>query len=153
MANARELCLGLEVVLPTGEIWNGLRGLRKDNTGYDLRDLFIGAEGTLGVITGGLPEDVSSATRPGDRALRGSTMVAALELLRRWRSHLRTDTDGVRSASATCLQAGDAPLSRPRVAFRHALRNTCCSKSATTKTNQHRQRCCKRWPETRWKPD
>ena len=50
--NARELCLGLEVVTPQGEIWSGLRGLRKDNTGYDLRDLFIGAEGTLGVITG-----------------------------------------------------------------------------------------------------
>jgi FAD/FMN-containing dehydrogenase len=50
--NARELCLGLEVVTPKGDIWNGLRGLRKDNTGYDLRDLYIGAEGTLGVITG-----------------------------------------------------------------------------------------------------
>ena len=50
--NARELCLGLEVVTPQGELWSGLRGLRKDNTGYDLRDLFIGAEGTLGVITG-----------------------------------------------------------------------------------------------------
>ncbi|HVK92066.1 MAG TPA: FAD-binding oxidoreductase [Mycoplana sp.] len=50
--NARQLCLGLEVVLPTGEIWDGLRRLKKDNTGYDLRDLFIGAEGTLGVITG-----------------------------------------------------------------------------------------------------
>ncbi len=49
--NARELCLGLEVVLADGRIWNGLRGLRKDNTGYDLKDLFIGAEGTLGVIT------------------------------------------------------------------------------------------------------
>ena len=49
--NARELCLGLEVVTAAGEIWDGLRGLRKDNTGYDLRDLFIGAEGTLGVIT------------------------------------------------------------------------------------------------------
>jgi FAD/FMN-containing dehydrogenase len=49
--NARELCLGLEVVTAAGEVWNGLRGLRKDNTGYDLRDLFIGAEGTLGVIT------------------------------------------------------------------------------------------------------
>jgi len=49
--NARDLCLGLEVVTAEGEIWNGLRGLRKDNTGYDLRDLFIGAEGTLGVIT------------------------------------------------------------------------------------------------------
>lgn len=49
--NARDLCLGLEVVTADGRIWNGLRGLRKDNTGYDLRDLFIGSEGTLGVIT------------------------------------------------------------------------------------------------------
>ena len=49
--NARELCLGLEVVTPQGEIWDGLKGLRKDNTGYDLRDLFIGSEGTLGIIT------------------------------------------------------------------------------------------------------
>lgn len=49
--NARELTLGLEVVLPDGRIWNGLRALRKDNTGYDLKQLFIGAEGTLGLIT------------------------------------------------------------------------------------------------------
>ncbi len=49
--NTRELCLGLEVVTPQGEIWNGLRALRKDNTGYDLRDLYIGAEGSLGIIT------------------------------------------------------------------------------------------------------
>jgi FAD/FMN-containing dehydrogenase len=49
--NARELCLGLEVALPDGRLWNGLRGLRKDNTGYDLKHLFIGSEGTLGIIT------------------------------------------------------------------------------------------------------
>ena len=49
--NARDLCLGLEVVTAKGEIWNGIKGLRKDNTGYDLRDLFIGSEGTLGIIT------------------------------------------------------------------------------------------------------
>jgi len=49
--NARELCLGLEVVTARGEVWNGLSGLRKDNTGYDLRDLMIGSEGTLGIIT------------------------------------------------------------------------------------------------------
>ncbi len=50
--NARDLCLGLEVVLPDGEIWHGMRALRKDNSGYDLRDLFTGSEGTLGIITG-----------------------------------------------------------------------------------------------------
>ncbi|WP_281981259.1 FAD-binding oxidoreductase [Azonexus hydrophilus] len=49
--NTRELTLGLQVVLPSGEVWDGLRGLRKDNTGYDLKHLFIGAEGTLGIIT------------------------------------------------------------------------------------------------------
>ena len=49
--NTRELCLGLEVVTAQGDIWDGLSGLRKDNTGYDLRHLFIGSEGTLGVIT------------------------------------------------------------------------------------------------------
>ncbi|SCW87479.1 MULTISPECIES: FAD-binding oxidoreductase [unclassified Pseudomonas] len=49
--NMRELTLGLEVVLPDGRVWNGLRGLRKDNTGYDLKHLFIGSEGTLGIIT------------------------------------------------------------------------------------------------------
>nr|WP_315429418.1 FAD-binding oxidoreductase [uncultured Albidiferax sp.] len=49
--NARELCLGLEVVTAHGEIWSGLSGLRKDNTGYDLRNLFVGSEGTLGIIT------------------------------------------------------------------------------------------------------
>lgn len=49
--NMRELVLGIEAVLPDGRVWNGLRGLRKDNTGYDLKQLFIGGEGTLGVIT------------------------------------------------------------------------------------------------------
>ena len=49
--NARALCLGLEVVTAEGEVWSGLTGLRKDNTGYDLRDLYIGSEGTLGIIT------------------------------------------------------------------------------------------------------
>ena len=49
--NTRDLVLGLEVVLPDGRIWNGLRSLRKDNSGYDLKHLFMGAEGTLGIIT------------------------------------------------------------------------------------------------------
>ena len=64
--NARELTLGLEVVLPDGRVWDGLRALRKDNTGYDLKQLFIGAEGTLGIITAAVlrlyPRPRASAT-------------------------------------------------------------------------------------------
>jgi FAD/FMN-containing dehydrogenase len=64
--NARDQVLGLEAVLPDGRIWNGLRSLRKDNTGYDLKQLFIGAEGTLGVITAAVlklhPQPTASAT-------------------------------------------------------------------------------------------
>jgi FAD/FMN-containing dehydrogenase len=64
--NMRELVLGLEVVLPDGRIWNGLRGLRKDNSGYDLKQLFIGAEGTLGIVTAAVlklhPKPLASAT-------------------------------------------------------------------------------------------
>jgi FAD/FMN-containing dehydrogenase len=64
--NARDQVLGLEAVLPDGRIWNGLRALRKDNTGYDLKQLFIGAEGTLGVITAAVlklhPKPTASAT-------------------------------------------------------------------------------------------
>jgi D-lactate dehydrogenase (cytochrome) len=65
--NVRSLVLGLEVVLPDGEVWDGLRALRKDNSGYDLKQLFIGAEGTLGVITAAtlrlfpLPREVETA--------------------------------------------------------------------------------------------
>jgi len=63
--NARHLCLGLEVVLADGRIWDGLRTLRKDNTGYDMRDLFIGSEGTIGVITAAA---LILAPRPAARA-------------------------------------------------------------------------------------
>jgi FAD/FMN-containing dehydrogenase len=63
--NARALTLGLEVVLASGQIWNGLRRLRKDNTGYDLKDIFIGSEGTLGVITAAV---LTLFPQPSDRA-------------------------------------------------------------------------------------
>ena len=92
--NARELCLGLEVVTAQGEVWDGLSGLRKDNTGYDLRDLFIGSEGTLGVIT---------AATLKLYPLPGATMTAlascpsiqaCVELLRRARQRLDAGLTG-----------------------------------------------------------
>jgi FAD/FMN-containing dehydrogenase len=64
--NARDLVLGLEVVLPDGSIWNGLRRLRKDNTGYCLRQLFVGSEGTLGIITAAV---LKLAPRPRETAV------------------------------------------------------------------------------------
>ena len=86
--NARELCLGIEVVTAAGEVWNGLTGLRKDNTGYDLRDLFVGSEGTLGIITAAtlklFPQPVAVTT-----ALAAlPTLEAAVELLQLARARL-----------------------------------------------------------------
>jgi FAD/FMN-containing dehydrogenase len=77
--NARELVLGLEAVLPSGEVWDGLRGLRKDNTGYDLKQLFIGAEGTLGVITAAV---LKLFPRPRARATALVAIASPAEALR-----------------------------------------------------------------------
>jgi len=99
--NARELVLGLEVVLPDGRVWNGLKRLRKDNTGYDLKQLYIGGEGTLGIITAAVcklfpnPKDVQTAFV----ALRD--LDAALEVLARARS---TSGDRVTSFELICRQ-------------------------------------------------
>jgi FAD/FMN-containing dehydrogenase len=85
--NARDLVLGLEVVLPDGEIWNGLRRLRKDNTGYCLRQLFVGSEGTLGVITAAVLK-LAPAPRETAVALCGVKSVDdALALFTRFQAH------------------------------------------------------------------
>jgi FAD/FMN-containing dehydrogenase len=86
--NARDLCLGLEAVLPDGRIWNGLTRLRKDNTGYDLRNLLIGAEGTLGVITAAALKlyPVPAATGTAIFAVRDPE--AALSVLNRARDRV-----------------------------------------------------------------
>lgn len=79
--NTRELTLGLEVVLPNGEIWDGLRALRKDNTGYDLKQLFIGAEGTLGIITGAVLKLFPLPKKQATCWLNVASPAAAVDLL------------------------------------------------------------------------
>ncbi|MGD9941590.1 MAG: FAD-binding oxidoreductase [Burkholderiaceae bacterium] len=101
--NARELCLGLEVITADGEIWNGLRGLRKDNTGYDLRDLFIGAEGTLGVITAAtlklFPKPAAQITAMATVA----TPQAALRLLEQAQAALGSSLTAFELISDPCI--------------------------------------------------
>ncbi len=79
--NARDLCLGLEAVLPDGSVWHGLKRLRKDNTGYDLKDLLVGAEGTLGIITAATLRLFPRPAETGAALLAVTSPAAALRLL------------------------------------------------------------------------
>jgi len=101
--NTRDLVLGLEVVLPDGRVWNGLRALRKDNTGYDLKQLFIGAEGTLGIITGAV---LKLFPRPAATATTWTAVPhpeAALELLALLRRHCGERVTAFELISRNCL--------------------------------------------------
>jgi D-lactate dehydrogenase (cytochrome) len=102
--NTRELCLGLEVVTAQGEVWNGLRGLRKDNTGYDLRDLFIGAEGTLGIITAAVLKLFPQPRAELTALVALPSADAALQLLTLAQSHCGASLTGFELMSAFCLQ-------------------------------------------------
>jgi len=103
--NTRDLTLGLEVVTPQGEIWHGLRGLRKDNTGYDLRDLYIGSEGTLGVITAATlklyPLPVARCTA----LLALASPEDAVQVLARARTGFGPALTGFELMAGNCLQA------------------------------------------------
>ena len=101
--NARELCLGLEVVTPQGEVWNGLRALRKDNSGYALRDLYIGSEGTLGIITAAV---LKLFPRPAGQAVACVAVPSpaeAVQLLGLAQARLAAGLTAFELMSDTCL--------------------------------------------------
>lgn len=112
--NAREQVLGLEVVLADGRVWDGLRSLRKDNTGYDLKHLFIGAEGTLGIITAAVlrlrPRPTCSATA----WIATDAPASAVKLLARLRARLGDRVSAFELISRRCLEAvlGHVPQTR-----------------------------------------
>lgn len=102
--NTRELCLGLEVVTADGEVWDGLRGLRKDNTGYALRELFIGAEGTLGVITAAVLKLYPAPQAALTALVALDSPRHALDLLGLLQARCGASLTGFELMSAFCLQ-------------------------------------------------
>ena len=115
--NTRDLCLGLEVVTPQGEVWDGLRGLRKDNTGYDLRNLLIGSEGTLGVITAAT---LKLYPRPAAQLTAWaavSSMEQAVRLLALAHQHLGAGLTGFEVMGRFALQLVDKHMPQLRVPF------------------------------------
>ncbi len=115
--NTRELCLGLEVVTAHGEIWDGLRGLRKDNTGYDLRDLFIGAEGTLGVITAAVMKLFPQPKAQITALAAMPTPADALQFLSLAQSHCGAALTGFELMSDFCLQLVTKHFPQMRLPF------------------------------------
>ncbi|BEV16624.1 FAD-binding oxidoreductase [Herbaspirillum sp. DW155] len=102
--NTRELCLGLEVVTAEGEIMSSLKGLRKDNTGYDLRDLFIGAEGTLGIITAAVVKLFPQPRAQLTALVALRTPAQALQLLQMAQARCGSALTGFELMSHFCLQ-------------------------------------------------
>ncbi len=118
--NARELMLGLEVVLPDGQVWNGLRRLRKDNTGYALRHLFVGAEGTLGFITAAVLRLFAPPKESEVALCAVRDEEAALALFRRFRDRDETAVRAFEYMSGTgvgfyarLIEGGSVPLATP----------------------------------------
>jgi FAD/FMN-containing dehydrogenase len=102
---SREQVLGLEVVLPDGRVWDGLRGLRKDNTGYDLKQLFLGAEGTLGIITAAVLRLYPKPTASATAWIALDSAQAAIELLSFLRERLGDRLSAFELLSRTCVEA------------------------------------------------
>ncbi len=106
--NARELVLGLEVVLADGRIWDGLRGLRKDNAGYDVKQLFLGSEGTLGIITAAVLKLFPRARTSATAWVALADVEAAIALLNRLRQGLGDRLTGFELLSRACVDLARA---------------------------------------------
>ena len=113
--NARDLCLGLEVVMASGETWHGLRALRKDNTGYDLRDLFIGSEGTLGVITAAMLKLFPLPAAQVAAFIAVPSPRAAVALLQLAQEQLAASLTAFELISDTCLSLVEKHVSGARL--------------------------------------
>lgn len=109
--NTRDLALGLEVVLPDGRVWSGLRGLRKDNTGYDLRGLFIGSEGTLGIITGAVLKLYAQPLGRATAWVGADTPAAIVALLSRMQARCGERLTAFEMMSAYCVDLVRAHVS------------------------------------------
>lgn len=137
--NARELCLGLEVVNAQGEIWDGLKGLRKDNTGYDLRDLFIGSEGTLGVITAAT---LKLFPQPAARLTAWAavpSMAAAVRLLGLAHQHLGAGLTGFEAMGQFALSLVVKHMPQLRVPFANDAQAPYCVllENSDSESEQH----------------
>jgi FAD/FMN-containing dehydrogenase len=138
--NTRDLCLGLEVVTPQGEIWDGLKGLRKDNTGYDLRDLFIGSEGTLGIITAATMKLFPQPAAQLTAFAAVPSMEAAVRLLGLAHQHLGAGLTGfeVMGQFALSLVVKHMPQLRvPLPTWATKRPTACCWRTATASPQQH----------------
>jgi FAD/FMN-containing dehydrogenase len=118
--NARDLVLGLEVVLPDGQVWDGMRALRKDNTGYDLKQLFVGAEGTLGIITAAVLKLFPRPRAKATALVALASPARALELLSHMQGACGDRVTGFELMSAFCLALVAKHFPETRLPFAQA---------------------------------
>ncbi|WP_300648331.1 FAD-binding oxidoreductase [Paenalcaligenes sp.] len=115
--NTRDLVLGLEVVTPSGDIWHGLHGLRKDNSGYDLRHLFIGSEGTLGIITAATLKLYPVPVAQYTALIALHSVSAAVQLLNHCRQGFAASLTGFELMAHNCLEAVVQCFPEQRIGF------------------------------------
>ena len=124
--NARDQALGVEVVLPNGEIWNGLNTLRKNNTGYDLKNMFIGAEGTLGIITAAVlklyPQPINRSTV----LIALESIENAVELFSRTRKQTSDFASSFELMSRVCVESAFQHIPECKDSFRKPIPGMYC---------------------------